>query len=268
MKLRTSRKYYRRKGQRINTLKKGVYILPNFLTPLSLLFGFYSIVSTLQGDFLRAAWAVVIAGVFDGLDGSIARMTHSSTKFGVEYDSLSDLIAFGVAPAVLAYGLVLNQYGRWGWLAAFLYVACGAIRLARFNLSVNNVKTKFFQGLPIPGAAGMVVSTVIFCFHFNIVDTKLLSVFFILIIYAVAFLMVSSIRFKSLKDLNLRSKKPVNSVFVVILLICVIASEPQIMLFAIGLIYLFSGPVGYVYYLIRKGRAEEKKVIRVEESDG
>lgn len=270
MKLQTSRRYYRRKGPRIDTLKKGVYILPNFLTSLSLLFGFYSIVSTLHGDFLRAAWAVVIAGVFDSLDGRIARMIHSTTKFGVEYDSLSDLVAFGVAPAVLAHGLVLHQYGRWGWLAAFLYVACGAIRLARFNASVNTVtvKTKFFQGLPIPGAAGMVVTTVIFCFHFNIVDTKLVSIFFLLTIYAVAFLMVSSIRFTSFKDLDLRSKKPVNSVIVVILLICVFASEPQIMLFAIGVIYLFSGPAGYVFNLTRKKRVKKKEVIQAGDSDG
>jgi CDP-diacylglycerol--serine O-phosphatidyltransferase len=267
MKTQPSRRYYRRKGQRINTLKRGVYILPNFLTSLSLFFGFYSIVSTMKGNFVWAAWTIVIAGLFDGLDGRIARMTHTTTKFGVEYDSLCDLVAFGVAPAVLAYGLVLNQYGRWGWLAAFLYVACGAIRLARFNTLTGVVKSIFFQGLPIPAAAGMVASTVLFCFHFNIVDKKLLSIFLLLTIYVLAFLMVSTIRFKSFKELDLGTRKPFSAGIVAILLICIIASEPQIMLFSIGLIYIFFGLLGYFMYIVRKKRMQINNKIKPEDKD-
>ncbi len=264
----TSKKHYRRKGPRIKNLRKGVYILPNLLTSLSLLCGFFSIVSTMQGNILRAAWAIIIAALFDGLDGRIARMTKTTTKFGMEYDSLCDLVAFGVAPAVLAYGVVLFQYGRWGWLAAFLFVACGAIRLARFNTVENIFKSKFFQGLPIPVAASMVAATLIFCYHFNIVDKKLLSIFLLLTIYVLAVLMVSSIRYRSFKDLDLKSRKPFSAVFVVILLICILASEPQIMLFTIGVIYIVSGPVGYVMYHVKKKKTKEKQVMHLEDSDG
>jgi len=267
MKQQTTRKYYKRRSPKINNFKKGVYILPNFLTSLSLLCGFYSIVSTMQSDFIRAAWAIVIALLFDGLDGRIARITHTTTKFGVEYDSLSDLVAFGVAPAVLAYGLVLNQYGRWGWLAAFLYVACGAIRLARFNTLINTVKSKYFQGLPIPPAAGMVASTVIFCFHFEIVDKRLLSIFLLLTIYVIAFLMVSTLRFKSFKQLDLGRRKPFSAVIVAILLICVVASEPQIMLFSIALMYVFSGPIGYIIYLSKKKRLKQNNFVAKDRND-
>ncbi len=262
------KRHYRKKGHRINTLKKGVYILPNFLTSLSLLCGFYSVVSTMNGKFILSAWAIVVAAVFDGLDGRIARMTHTTTKFGVEYDSLADLVSFGVAPAVLAYGLVLNQYGRWGWLAAFLYVACGAIRLARFNTLVNSVTSSFFQGLPIPAAAGMVASNVVFCFYFNIEDMKLLSIFLLLTIYLLAFLMVSTIRFKSFKDLDLGKRKPFSAVIAAILLICVVASEPQIMLFTIAFTYVLSVPAGYLVYLTKKNRVKKHNVVNTEDKDG
>ncbi|MEI6125918.1 MAG: CDP-diacylglycerol--serine O-phosphatidyltransferase [Pseudomonadota bacterium] len=271
MNQRFARRYKGRRGPKIDTLKKGVYILPNFLTSLSLFFGFYSIVTTMQGDFLKASWAIIIAALFDGLDGRIARMTHTTTRFGVEYDSLSDLVAFGVAPAALAYGWVLNQYGRWGWVAAFLYVACGAIRLARFNIQTTTVKGNFFTGLPIPAAAGMVTATAIFCFHFDIADKKLLSIFFILTIYILAFLMVSTIRFQSFKQLDLKSRQPFNSVVLAILLIYIVASEPQVMLFVMTLTYMLSGPITYLNYLIKKKKMKEKeqefKIIHTEDKD-
>ena len=131
----------RRKG-------KGIYILPNLLTSISLFAGFYSIVATIDRKFTYAAIAIFISGVFDMLDGRVARMTKSSSRFGVEYDSLSDLIAFGVAPGLLVYIWALKSYGRFGWLAAFLFVACGALRLARFNIQVDTVQKKHFLGLP------------------------------------------------------------------------------------------------------------------------
>ena len=262
-----TRKYYRKRGERINTLKKGVYILPNFLTSLSLFSGFYAVIATMQGQFLMAAWAIIIAAVFDGLDGRIARMTHTTSKFGVEYDSLADLVAFGVAPAVLAYGWVLSQYGRWGWLAAFLYVGCGAMRLARFNVQINDIPKNYFQGLPIPAAAGMVATNVIFCLHFDFQDRQLLSIFLLLTIYVMAFLMVSTIRFKSFKELDFKSRKPFSAVLVAILLICIVASEPQIMLFAVAVIYVFSGPVGYLLYRIKKKKVAVHNVMHVEENN-
>jgi CDP-diacylglycerol---serine O-phosphatidyltransferase len=260
-----------RRGPQMDKLKKGVYILPNFLTSLSLFCGFYAIVSTMRGDYLQAAWAIIVSGLFDGLDGRIARMTNTTSKFGVEYDSLADLVAFGVAPAVLAYGWVLSGYGRWGWVAAFLYVACGAIRLARFNVqSVGSGKGNYFTGLPIPAAAGMVATTIIFCFHMEIADKAVLSILFIGMIYVLAFFMVSTIRFQSFKQFDFRSRKPFNAVILAILLIYIVASEPQIMLFAMGLTYVLSGPLGYGLYMIKKSRTrgQETVVTPTEEKDG
>ena len=271
-----------RRGQRMDKLKKGVYILPNFLTSLSLFCGFYAIVSTLQGVsmqvdsmrdqcFLQAAWAIIVSGLFDGLDGRIARMTNTTSKFGVEYDSLADLVAFGVAPAVLAYGWVLSGYGRWGWVAAFLYVACGAIRLARFNVqSVGGGNSNYFTGLPIPAAAAMVATTAIFCFYLDIADKIILSILFIGMIYVLAFLMVSTIWFKSFKQFDYLSRKPFNAVVFAIVLIFFVASEPQIMLFAMSLTYVLSGPIGYGLYLVKKSRTSGQEIVSVttEEKDG
>lgn len=260
-------KYYRKKQKKMNALKKGVYIFPNFLTSMGLFCGFFSIISTMQGDYVRAAWAIIIAGVFDGLDGRIARMTHTTSKFGLEYDSLSDLVAFGVAPALLSYSWVLDQYGRLGWLAAFLYVACGAIRLARFNVMAGSVKNGFFQGLPIPGAAGIVSTTLIFCFHFNFTDKTPLSIIYVLIIFLLAFLMVSNIRFRSFKDLDLKNRKPISSVVLVILLIVVIAAEPQIMLFGIGVLYLLSGLIFHVRDVMKRKTVNESNLGTIEGKD-
>lgn len=264
----SSRRYYRKKHPRIDTLKRGVYILPNFLTSMGLFCGFFSIITTMQGDYLKAAWAIVIAGVFDGLDGRIARMTHTTSRFGLEYDSLCDLVSFGVAPALLSYAWVLDQHGRMGWLAAFLFVACGGVRLARFNVMSGSVKSGYFQGMPIPAAAGMVAATVIFCFHFNFVDKIPLSIIFVLMIFLLAFLMVSSISFRSFKDLDLRSRMPVSSVVLVILLIVVIAAEPQIMLFSIGVLYLLSGLFFHVLEVLKRKKTNDEKTPVIEGKEG
>jgi CDP-diacylglycerol---serine O-phosphatidyltransferase len=243
----------------MNTLKRGVYILPNLFTSLGLFCGFYAIVATMQAAYVTAAWAVVLAAVFDALDGRVARMTNTTSRFGVEYDSLADLVAFGVAPAVLAFGWVLNLFGRWGWLAAFLFVACGAIRLARFNVQVNTVAKRYFLGLPIPAAAALVAATVIFCFHMHITEHQVVGVIMLLAMYGLGLLMVSTIRFRSFKDFDLAARKPFSAVVVALLLICIVASEPQIMLFGIALFYAVSGPAGYCAYLIRKKRRRARK---------
>ncbi len=262
-----NKRFYRRKQERIDALRKGVYILPNFLTSLSLFCGFYSIIATMQGEFSRAAWAVIISAVFDGLDGRIARLTHSTSRFGVEYDSLADLTAFGVAPGVLAYGWVLNQYGRWGWLAAFLFVACGAMRLARFNVQAGSASSRYFLGLPIPAAAGMVATTVLLCLHLGIENVYVVSAFMLFILYAMAFLMVSTLRYESFKNLDYLGRKPFNAVMIVILLICIVASEPQIILCFMAALYVFSGPVSYVLYLLRKKKRVVSSATHIEESN-
>ncbi len=259
------KKKRRKKGERINTLKKGVYILPNFLTSLSLFCGFFSIIATMQQLYLQAAWAIVIAALFDTLDGRIARITRSTSRFGMEYDSLSDLISFGVAPAVLAHGWVLNEYGRWGWLAAFLYVACGAMRLARFNVKIDIIKGRYFEGLPIPAAATMIVASIIFFFHFGFNDKFIISFFLLLTIYLMSFLMVSTIRFRSFKELGMMRKKPFNAVLIAILIIFVFASQPQLVLFMLAVFYVFSGPFTYILYLLRKKNIQENKESNIKE---
>jgi len=240
----------------MTNIKKGIYVLPSLLTSLSLLAGFYSIISTLRGDFTWAAWLILVSGIFDGLDGRVARLTHSTTKFGVEYDSLSDLLAFGMAPGMLVYWWALRPLGRWGELAGFLFVACGAIRLARFNVQINTVESKYFQGLPIPAAAGLVATVIIFLTHVGI-EPQTVQIPLLLIAYLLAFLMVSTVKFNSFKDLQLARRKPFNAVIVVLLLIFLIVSAPQIMLFSLCFAYVLSGPTTQVVHMLKKRRTVE-----------
>jgi len=152
------------------TPRKSAYLLPNLLTSASLFAGFYSLVAAINGNYIAAAWAILVSGIFDGLDGRVARITGTTSKFGVEYDSLADLVAFGVAPGILAFTWGLQTYGRLGWLAGFLYVATTALRLARFNTlgSSGPGSRNFFTGLPCPSAAAMLATTVLLCQHFGI----------------------------------------------------------------------------------------------------
>lgn len=262
---RFRRKNYRRRRPSID-YKKGVYLLPNILTSMSLFCGFYAIIATMQQNYVVGAWVIILAGVFDGLDGRVARMTHTTSKFGLEYDSLSDLVAFGVAPAVLSFGLVLNHFGRVGWLAAFLFCACGAMRLARFNTLSGSIPGNFFQGLPIPVAAGMISASIIFLDYYHLSDKTFLSFFLIALIYGLAFLMVSTIRFRSFKTFNLRSRKPFSAVFIAILVIVVVAMEPETMLFCIGVIYISSGIIEYIMHLTRRGQPSENHIEATEEN--
>jgi CDP-diacylglycerol--serine O-phosphatidyltransferase len=256
MKKNLNNQHQNGKTQRINTIKKGIYVLPSFLTSLSMLAGFYSIVATLNGDFVNAAWAILVAGIFDGLDGRVARITHSTTRFGVEYDSLSDLVSFGIAPGVMMYWWALKPLGRLGWLAGFLYVACGAIRLARFNVQINTVESKYFQGLPIPAAAGLVATVIIFLTNFEI-EPRSVQIPLLLISYLLAALMVSTVKYNSFKDLQLARRKPFNALIIVVLLIVFVVSEPRIMLFSLCFAYVLSGPTTLIVHLLKKSKTQE-----------
>ncbi len=225
----------RRKG-------KGIYILPNLLTSISLLSGFYAIVSTIDRRFIYASIAIFISGIFDMLDGRVARMTGSSSRFGVEYDSLCDLVAFGVAPGLLVYMWALKGYGRFGWLAAFLYVACGALRLARFNIQVDNVQKKHFLGLPIPAAAITIASSVLF-YSWLGYKGELKTIVMPILTYILAFLMVSDVRYYSFKDMAFFKGRPFRSTLAVIMLLVIIFIEPRVTVFALITLYLLSGPV-------------------------
>ena len=226
-------------------MKRGVYILPSLLTSGSLFCGFYAIIAALNGKYLYAAVAVAIAFLFDGVDGKVARLTKTTSRFGVEYDSLSDLVAFGVAPAILVFSWALRPYGRLGWLAAFLYVACGSLRLARFYVQIDTVESRYFRGLPIPGAASLIVTTVFLLYRLD-VRGEVTNLFILLMIYLLAFLMVSNIRYPSFKNLELLKRKPFNTLVAMILTIVVVVAEPAITLFFFAILYLVMGPVNTV----------------------
>lgn len=244
-------------------MKKGIYILPNLFTTGNLFCGFWAIISVFQEKFFYAAVAILLACVFDVLDGKVARLSGATTKFGVQYDSLADLVSFGIAPALLAFSWALRPYGRFGWLAAFLFVACGALRLARFNVQSSSGEIKYFKGLPIPSAAIMIALTILL--YLRLIETRLVKDIVILImIYILAFLMVSNIRYFSFKELNLGKRKPFSIFIFVILSMIVIIMEPVIMLFAFALTYVLSGPVNmFLAWQKKKAQKIEEPVKEV-----
>jgi CDP-diacylglycerol--serine O-phosphatidyltransferase len=232
------------------SLKRGVYLLPNLVTTGGLFAGFYGIVATMKGDYYIAAWFILISAIFDALDGKVARLTGTTSQFGVEYDSLADIVSFGVAPGLLMYSWALKSFGKFGWLAAFLYVVCGALRLARFNVQVNTVESRRFVGLPIPAAAGMVASCVLLFYHLGGSGT-IRKVSVVLLIYVLAYLMVSNHSYHSFKDPELVKRQPFGFLVLAIIFIIVIVAQPEIMLFSIASIYTASGPLGSVVKYFR-----------------
>ncbi len=246
---------------RKDQMKKGIFVLPNLFTTASLLSGVYAVIASMNEDFVKAAVAIICALILDGLDGRMARMTNTTSKFGTEYDSLSDVVSFGVAPAVLAYSWSLYPYGKWGWMAVFLYVACGALRLARFNVQVNVVDKKVFNGLPIPAAALVMAASVIL--HHELVQAGFMemsgtfeSISILIGIIALSLLMVSSIKYYSFKDLNYFLRKPFMSFILMIFILIIVVAEPQITIFTFSFGYALSGPVWTIMKMLRKKHAE------------
>lgn len=237
-------------------MRKGIYILPNLFTAGSLFAGFYCMVSTLNGDYRTAALWILASSIFDGLDGKVARLTKTASKFGVEFDSLADVVSFGAAPGLLMYTWALKPFGRLGWLAGFLFLVCAALRLARFNVQVDTVESKRFVGLPTPAAASMVSGTVLLFYHMgwpsSYARPAVLS-----LIYFLALLMVSNVRYYSFKDPGLIKRQPFAFLVFAVLLLIVIAAEPIIMLFTIFACYIFSGPIGYLMTWPRRRRLEK-----------
>jgi CDP-diacylglycerol---serine O-phosphatidyltransferase len=242
--------------EKAESIKKGIYILPNLFTTGSLFAGFYSMVASLNGNFEVAAFWIFASAVFDGLDGKVARLTGTTSKFGVEYDSLADLVSFGVTPGLMMYAWALKPFGRLGWLASFLFVVCGALRLARFNVQVNTVESKRFVGLPIPAAASTVAATVLLFHHFGWPSSyKRLAI--IVLIYLLAFLMVSGFRYYSFKDPALIKRQPFGFLLLAVVLLIIAAAEPVVMTFAIMLCYVVSGPLGFIISWPRRRRLEK-----------
>lgn len=226
-------------------LKKGIYLIPNFLTSASLFSGFYAIIAAIKGNYNDAAMAILISGILDGLDGRVARWTRTTSKFGLEYDSLSDLVAFGVAPGILAFMWGLQDYGRLGWLAAFLYVATTALRLARFNIlsqSSNNRTRGYFLGLPCPAAAALVGTSVLLCQHFGVTG-PVRHVAVLIMVYSLSFLMVSNVRYHSFKEVRWLQRHPFSGMVALVLAIMVVATEPKVTLFTLAIAYVISGPI-------------------------
>lgn len=221
--------------------RRGIYLVPNFFTTLNLFSGFYAIIAVFHAEYVASAIAILLATVFDCLDGKMARATSTTSRFGVEYDSLADLVSFGVAPGLLIYSWALNSYGRFGWVAAFLFVACGALRLARFNVQSGTVESKDFVGLPIPAAASLLAATVLLDHHILRLGTEIKPFLILLTTYVLAFLMVSTFKYRSFKDLRLRERRPFHSLVVSLLTLIVFAVAPQIMFFAFFFLYALSG---------------------------
>jgi len=238
-------------------MKRGIYILPNALTLCGLFLGFYSILATIKGHYVQASWAIMIAMIFDGLDGWVARLTQSTTRFGIELDSLSDLIAFGLAPAVMLYKWALVPFGRVGWAAAFLFVACGALRLARYNIQMGSTESKAFTGMPIPGAAALIATLVIFYHELwdTVPDRNYFILFFTIFLSA---LMVSTMKFHGLKELDLRKRKPFKILVAFVLVLTVIVMHPEISLFLFAMIYLIGGIIENIVLYGKKSKRKSK----------
>lgn len=244
----------RRKNNRQNR-RRGIYVLPNLFTTASLFAGFFAAMEAVSGNFTLASLAILAALVFDGLDGKIARATNTVSRFGVEYDSLSDLVAFGVAPAVLVYMWGLQSLERLGFLAAFLFVACGALRLARFNVQVEEVGTSHFVGLPIPAAASL-VATCVLAWQQALPATPVNPWLVMIMVFVLSFLMVSTIPYLSFKELGLSKLKSFNWLVAGLLLFVLVAIQPQIMGFVLIAAYVVGGPFG-ARLLARKKAAKE-----------
>ncbi len=247
----------RRKRIQMAKMKKGIFILPSLLTLCSIFLSFYSIILALKGDFLLAGALILAAGFFDKIDGAVARLTNTTSRFGVELDSLADVISFGVAPAILMYVWALAPHGRVGWVSAFLFVACGALRLARFNVQTGTIDPKRFNGLPIPAAAVMVATTVMF-FHRLELNPSDFGVHLLTLTVALAFLMVSSVKFHAFKDLTLVKRKPFSSTVAFLLLLALIAASPYVVLFLLSAAYVISGPILTIWLYRNRSKPQEQ----------
>lgn len=238
--------------------RRGIFLLPNLFTSAGLFAGFYAIVAAMVGKFEPAAIAIFVAMVFDSLDGRVARWTHTESAFGKEYDSLSDMVSFGVAPALVMYEWSLHSLteygvfpGKLGWMGAFIYAACAAIRLARFNVRTGVVDKRYFQGLPSPAAAGVVAGAVWFGLYMDVPGSALVIPAYILTVGA-GVLMVSSIGYYSFKDLKLQGRVPLVVLLLVVLLIVVISLNPEVVLFLGFLLYAITGLVLATYRFYRR----------------
>ncbi|EKD74916.1 MAG: CDP-diacylglycerol-serine O-phosphatidyltransferase [uncultured bacterium] len=241
---------------------RGIYLLPNIFTSVSLFSGFYAIVAAMKGLFDLAPIAIFIAAISDSLDGRVARLTHTETAFGAHYDSLSDVVSFAVAPALLCYSWSLSYLGKPGWLVAFVFTAAVTLRLARFNTQLSTMDKGHFQGLPSPTGAGVVTAAVWSCYEYNF-SGESMALLIAMLSIAVSALMVSNVRYRSFKDLNLKDRVPFVAILAIILILVGVAIAPAQVLFLFLVSYTISGPVLTLIEL-RKKRLKRRLGIRSE----
>jgi CDP-diacylglycerol--serine O-phosphatidyltransferase len=237
--------------------RKGVYLLPNLFTTGALFAGFYAVIAAMRGDFVSAPIAIYFALVLDGLDGRVARLTNTSSKFGAEYDSLSDMVSFGVAPALVMFSWALGDLGKFGWSAAFIYVACAALRLARFNTQIGTTDKNYFQGLASPAAACLIASTVWVCHDLGWVGAQLpleIAMLAAVLTAVVGVLMIANFPYYSFKGIDFRRRVPFVVIIVVVFVFGLVTVDPPLVLLVAFLGYAISGPVMQI--VKRRGKDE------------
>jgi CDP-diacylglycerol--serine O-phosphatidyltransferase len=246
-------------------MRKGIYILPNLMTLTSMFFGFYSIGASFNSQYETAAWTIMAASIFDVLDGWVARITHTATRFGIEMDSLADVISFGVAPGILVYSWSLRSFGPIGWTGSFFLVACAALRLARFNVQMGSTEKKHFSGLPTPAAA-LVITTTVLAYedvigileHLNLgrlADLVGKDYWVLALTFLLAGLMVSNITYHSLKEANLKERRPFGLLVIIAAFLAVVAYHPALVLFLVSLSYVLVGIAEALYKLLARQKA-------------
>jgi CDP-diacylglycerol--serine O-phosphatidyltransferase len=229
--------------------RKGVYLLPNLFTTASLFSGFYAVINAMNGQFENAAIAIFISMICDGLDGRVARLTNTQSKFGEQYDSLADMVAFGVAPALVVFCWALSGLGKFGWACAFIYMACAALRLARFNAMIDTADKNFFTGLASPAAAWVIAATVWVCQEEGLVGELLpvsLSYLVGVVTAFVGLLMIANIRYNSFKGIDLRGRVPFVVLLLAVLVFALVSMDPARVLLLVAIVYASSGPVQFI----------------------
>lgn len=244
-------------------LRRGVYLLPNLFTLAALFSGFYGIIAGMSGNFNEAGWAIFIAGICDGLDGRIARLTNTQSAFGAEFDSLSDMVSFGMAPALIIFTYALAPLGQIGWAASFMFMSCAALRLARYNVQLGTVNKRFFLGLQSPVAAGVVIGIPWVGFHYGVEITPAVSYVCAFLTVLSGLFMISNYKYFSFKELNFKGTVPYMVFVLTIVLLVVIAQNPQETLWLICITYAISGPIVWVY----KKQIKERRKDRDEKKD-
>ncbi|MCW8398789.1 CDP-diacylglycerol--serine O-phosphatidyltransferase [Legionella sp. PATHC038] len=237
----------------------GIYLLPNLFTTASLFAAFYSLVASMKGQYEASIIAIFIGMIADGLDGRIARLTHTQTEFGAEYDSLSDMVTFGVAPSLLVYNLILSQLGKIGWLVAFVYTAAVALRLARFNTQLETADKRYFQGLPCPPSAAVMASFSWLCYQHDW-KNMFVSILAAILSLIASGLMVSNFRYYSFKEVDFKGKVPFLYVLVMIILFVAIAANPSLVLFVGFTLYALSGLFMTLLALHKMRRKKSKEM--------